>query len=113
MSQGSSVSMSFGVGHRCGLDPELLWLYRKVAVALIQPIAWELPYAAGAALKSKIHIYMHVCVYVHIYNLYNYMYICVCVYILYIISHCSEISLTCIYVCVCVYILYIYNFPLF
>ena len=32
----------------------LLWLwYRLAAVALILPLAWELPYAEGAALKSK------------------------------------------------------------
>ena len=35
-------------------DPLLLWLwYRPAAVAPIQPLAWELPYADGAALKSK------------------------------------------------------------
>jgi len=46
--------MSCGVGRRCGLDPSLLWLWRRpAAVALIAPIAWELPYAARAALKSK------------------------------------------------------------
>ena len=46
--------MSCGVGHRPGLDPELLWLWRRpVATALIRPLAWEPPYAAGAALKSK------------------------------------------------------------
>ena len=46
--------MSCGVSHRCGLDPTLLWLwYRPVALALIQPLPWELPYAAGAALKKK------------------------------------------------------------
>ena len=40
-----------GVGHRCGLDPTLwLWL---AAVAPIQPLAWELPCAAYAALKCK------------------------------------------------------------
>ena len=34
-------------------DPTLLWLwYRLAAVAQIQPLAWELPYAAGAALKK-------------------------------------------------------------
>ena len=26
---------------------------RSVATALIRPLAWELPYAAGVALKSK------------------------------------------------------------
>ena len=45
--------MSYGVGHRCGLDPELLWLWcRLAAVALIRPLAWEPPYAAGVVLKS-------------------------------------------------------------
>ena len=35
-------------------DPELLWLWwRPAAVALIRPLAWELPYAESAALKSK------------------------------------------------------------
>ena len=49
-----SVAVSRGVGCRCGSDPMLLWLWcRLVAVALIQPLAWELPYALGAALKSK------------------------------------------------------------
>ena len=44
--------MSYGVGQRCGLDPVLLWLW-PAAVALIRPLAWELPYAMGTALKSK------------------------------------------------------------
>ena len=43
-----------GVGHRRGLDPELLRLWRRLAaVAPIWLLAWELPYAAGAALKCK------------------------------------------------------------
>ena len=34
-------------------DPKLLWLWgRPAAAALIQPLAWELPYAAGATLKK-------------------------------------------------------------
>ena len=46
--------MSCGVGRRCGSDPELLWLWhRPAATALIQSLAWELPYTAGAALKKK------------------------------------------------------------
>ena len=50
----SGIAVSCGVGHRQGLDPALLWLWhRLVAVALIQPRAWELPYAVGATLKSK------------------------------------------------------------
>jgi len=35
-------------------DPELLWLWcRLAATAPIRPLAWELPYAVGVALKSK------------------------------------------------------------
>ena len=44
--------MSYGVGHRCGWDPVLLWLWCSLAAtALIWPLAWELPSAAGVALK--------------------------------------------------------------
>jgi len=46
--------MSYGVGHRHSLDLVLLWLWcRLAAVAAIQPLAWEAPYAMGVALKSK------------------------------------------------------------
>ena len=46
--------MSCGVGRRCGSDPGLLWLWhRPAAVALIQPLAWEPPYAAGVAQKRQ------------------------------------------------------------
>ena len=46
--------MSCGVGQRCGSDPALLWLWgRPAAAAPIQPLAWELPYASGVALKRK------------------------------------------------------------
>ena len=46
--------MSCGVGYRCDLDLALLWLwYRQVATAPIRPLAWELLYATGAALKDK------------------------------------------------------------
>ena len=35
-------------------DPALLWLWcRPAAVAPIQPLAWEPPYASGAALKGQ------------------------------------------------------------
>ena len=51
--KGSSVAMSCGVGHRHISDPTLLWLWcRPVATAPIQPLAWEPPHAAGAALKK-------------------------------------------------------------
>ena len=37
----------------------LLWLWcRPAAAALIGPPAWEFPYAAGAALKKDIYIYL-------------------------------------------------------
>ena len=48
------MAVSCGVGCRRGLDPALLWLWRRpAAVAPIRPLAWEPPYAAGAALKRK------------------------------------------------------------
>ena len=48
------MAASCGVGHRCGSDPVLPWLWhRAAAAASIQPLAWELPYAAGVALKRK------------------------------------------------------------
>ena len=35
-------------------DPVLQWLWhRPAAEALIRPLAWESPYAAGVALKDK------------------------------------------------------------
>ena len=46
--------MSYDVGHRCGLDPTLLWLWhRPVVAALIRPLGWELSYAKGVDLKTK------------------------------------------------------------
>ena len=46
--------MTCSVGCRCSLDLVLLWLwYRSAAVALIRPLAWELPYAEGVAIKRK------------------------------------------------------------
>ena len=42
--------MSCRVGGRHGSDPALLWLWRRpVATAPIRPLAWEPPYAEGAA----------------------------------------------------------------
>ena len=46
--------MSWGVGHRCGSDLAWLWLWcRLAATALIRPLAWELLYAMGVALKRQ------------------------------------------------------------
>ena len=44
------IAVSCGVDHRCGSDPEWLWLWcRLAAVGPILPLAWELPYAVGTA----------------------------------------------------------------
>jgi len=45
--------MSYGVVCRLCLKLALLWLCRLAAAALIRPLAWKLPYAAGVALKRK------------------------------------------------------------
>ena len=45
--------MNCGVGCRLSSDPTLLWLWsRLVATAPIRPLAWEPPYASGAALEK-------------------------------------------------------------
>ena len=44
------VAVISGVGCRRGSDPALLWLWcRPAAPAPIRPLAWEPPYAVGAA----------------------------------------------------------------
>ena len=48
--------MNCGIGHRCDLDTAWLWLclWHRLAVAgPIQPLAWELPYATGVAVKRQ------------------------------------------------------------
>ena len=50
------MSAACSIGHSCGLDMALLWLWlwhRPAAAAPIQSLAWEIPYATGAALKEK------------------------------------------------------------
>ena len=50
------LALPWAVGHRCGLDPLLLWLwYRPAATATapIWPLIWEPPYAMGVALKRQ------------------------------------------------------------
>ena len=49
---GSSVAVNHSAGHKCSSDPMLLWLWHRPA-ALIQPLAWKLPYTMGAALRRK------------------------------------------------------------
>ena len=55
--KGSGIVTSCGVGHRYSsdlADLALPWLWHRLAaMALIQPLAWELPYATGAALKRQ------------------------------------------------------------
>ena len=62
-------------GSQTQLDLALLWLWNRLEVAvLIWPLAWELPYAAGVALKRK-NIYIityYILLYIHIHH-----YICI------------------------------------
>ena len=54
MGGGSGIAMSYGIGRRHGLDPVLLWLWHRPAdVALVGPLAWELPYGIDRTIKSK------------------------------------------------------------
>ena len=47
------VLTSCGVGCRGGSDVVFLWLgCRLAATALIRPLAWEPPYASGAAVEK-------------------------------------------------------------
>ena len=51
---GLKIRHCCGVGHRCGWDPELLWLWcRLAATALMRSLAWEPPYAKSVALKGQ------------------------------------------------------------
>ena len=46
--------VSSGIGCRHTLNLALLWLWhRPMAIALIQPLAWEFPYPVGVALKRQ------------------------------------------------------------
>ena len=45
--------MSCGVGHICSSDPALWPRYKPAATVLIGPLAWEPPYAKGAAQKRQ------------------------------------------------------------
>ena len=50
---GSGFAVGCGVGRRPGSGPVLLWLWHRPApTALIGPLAWEPPYATGAALEQ-------------------------------------------------------------
>ena len=46
--------MGSGIGHRRSSDPKLLCLWHRLAaIAPIRPLAWEPPWALGAALKEQ------------------------------------------------------------
>ena len=48
------MAVSYGVGRRYSSNLGLLWLWcRPEAAAPIQPLAWELPYTMGVALRRK------------------------------------------------------------
>ena len=51
--KGSGIAVSCDIGHRCGADLALLWLWcRLAATAPVGSLAWEPPYATGAALEE-------------------------------------------------------------
>ena len=46
--------MNCGIGHRHSSDPVWLWLWHQLsAAAPLRPLALELPYAVGEALKDQ------------------------------------------------------------
>ena len=59
--------MSCSVGHRRGLDPASLWLWRRPAATIpIQPLAWEPPYAADMGLERQKNMYIYILLYIYI-----------------------------------------------
>ena len=50
----SAIARSCSIDHKRGSDPALQWLWHRLAAAaLVRPLAWEPPYAAGSALKRQ------------------------------------------------------------
>ena len=48
------IAVGCGLGRKCSSDPSLLWPWPRLATAAsLRPLAWELPYAMGAALKKR------------------------------------------------------------
>ena len=85
--------MSCGVGRSRDSDPTLLWLWcRLAAAAAIRPLAWEPPYATGAALgkakrqkkkKKDIFLFIHLFIYFPLYTMGTKLHIHVHVYIIF------------------------------
>ena len=64
--------MSCGVVRRHSSDLALLWLWRRPAVvALIRPLAWELPCAVGTALKRQTDRHTHTHTHTHTNSMQN------------------------------------------
>lgn len=62
------TALSFGVVHRCSSHPALVWMWcRPGSVAPICPLVWELPYAAGSALKKEKLAHSFLCLLCFIY----------------------------------------------
>ena len=58
--------MSCGVGHRRGLDPEVLWLWpRMAATAPIGSLSWEPPCATGTVFKLRARPHTHTHTHTH------------------------------------------------
>ena len=54
MGKGYGIAVSCGVGRRCSSNPTALWMWvRLAAIAPIQPLAWEHPYATGVPSLQK------------------------------------------------------------
>ena len=52
--KGSGIAISCGIGHRCGSNLVLLWLWhRPAATALVRPLAQELPCGPKKKRKKK------------------------------------------------------------
>ena len=54
--KGLALLQGVALGCKCCSDSTLLWLWlwcRLAAAAPVRPLAWELPYATGAALKRQ------------------------------------------------------------
>ena len=60
------MAASCGVGHRCGSGVDVA-VAQSAAAAPIQPLAWELPYVAGVAIKKEKYWIAKTSEYIYIY----------------------------------------------